>query len=270
LSADVLPPGGEGEIKVTLTPKPGQTKLNKQVVVHTNDPAQPSFPLTMIGEVLFDFEAKPGLVAIRELDVGSPGSARVTLQPAPGSTATLVSVDIEDHERFSVALIEAKPDGSAIYEVRYVGRDSVGNDTTRLVAKTTGPNTPELFVPVNASVVPNLRFAPRMRFPIVDGVAQERTWRITARKGAVPTISKIDDPAGLLEFVIEAPEGQAIDVRMTPKPDATRELSDEQLYAPRTLTLHTSDPEQPEIELEYRFGARAKAPARAVPAKTER
>lgn len=256
----MLPPGGEGEIKVTLTPKPGQTKINKQVVVHTNDPAQPSFPLTMVGEVLFDFEAKPGLVAIRELDVGSPGSARVTLQPAAGSTAELVSVDIEDHERFSVALIEAKPDGSAIYEVRYVGRDSVGNDATRLVAKTTGQNTPELTVPVNASVVPNLRFAPRMRFPFAEGKAQERTWRLTARKGDAPTITKIDDPAGLLEFEIAAPNGQALDVRMIPKLDATQGLTDEQLYEPRTLTIHTSDPEQPEIALEYRFGARAAKP----------
>lgn len=258
MSADVLPPGGEGEIKVTLTPKPGQTKINKQVVVHTNDPTQPSFPLTMVGEVIVDFEAKPGLVSLRELDIGSPGSARVTLQPGPDSQAKLVSVDIEDHEKFSLVEIERKPDGSAVYEVRYVGRDSIGNDTTRLVVKTTGPNTPELFVPVNASVVPNLRYAPRMRFVFKDGVPQTRPWRLTARKGDAPRITKIDDPAGLIAFEIDPPEGQAVNVRMTPKPAATQGLTDDQLIEARTLTVHTSDPEQPELEIEYRFGARAR------------
>lgn len=266
----MLPPGGEGEIKVTLTPKPGQTKINKQVVVHTNDPERPSFPLSMVGELIFDFEAKPGFVAIRELEIGSPGSARVTLAPGPQSKAELVSVDIEDREKFSVVLVESKPDGSAIYEVRYVGRDSVGNDATRLVVKTTGANTPELFVAVNASVVANLRFAPRVRFTAKDGVMQARDWRLTARQGDAPKIVKIDDPAGLLDFEIRPPEGQAVTVRMSPKPDAIAGFDDERLLAPRTLIVHTSDPEQPEIALEYRFATQAAPPARTVKAEPTR
>lgn len=260
----MLPPGGEGEIKVTLTPKPGQTKIHKQVLVHTNDPEQPSFPLTMEGELLFDIEAKPASLAIREIKVGSSGSAQVILRPGANSTAKVVSVELEDNEKFAVKQLETKPDGSEVYEVTFKGRDTVGNDSTRLIVKTTGPNTPELRIPVNASSVMNLRFVQRIRFGYKNGVMQERTWRLTAREGDAPKIKKIVDPAGLLDFEISPPEGQAVVVRMIPKADKLEGLRSEELVAPRILVVHTSDREQPKIEVEYRFGPQPRARARVA------
>ena len=63
----MIPPGGEGEIKVTLRPKGTHTKISKNIVVYSNDPEQPRFTLTMKGTLLVDMIAQPPSVAIFDL-----------------------------------------------------------------------------------------------------------------------------------------------------------------------------------------------------------
>jgi len=127
----VVPPGGECEIKVTLRPKGGHTKIEKDVVVFTNDPEQPRFTLTMKGTLLVDVEAVPPSLQMMNLAPGEAGIATVSVERSKDSAATVKSVRIDDTKRFSIREIEAQPGALATYEVRFAG-GSVGATATKV------------------------------------------------------------------------------------------------------------------------------------------
>jgi hypothetical protein len=266
LSADVIPPGGEGEIKVTLTPKGTHPEISKKIVVESNDPEQPKFTLTMHGTLVFDVTANPSLVAIRDLSLNTPGTGTFALQLAEGTTAKIVSVTVVDPDKFEVRKIEGAADGNATYEVRYRGRDSVGNDATRVIVKTTGENTPELMIPVQASVALNLRYVNKLRFSYREGKLQERVLRISARQGDAPKIKKVEDADGLLDIEVLEPEGPMASVRLTVREAQLQGLTPEARTAIHKLIVHTSDKQEPRLEIEYSVALVQQAAVRGKPA----
>jgi hypothetical protein len=265
LSADVIPPGGEGEIKVTLTPKGNHPEISKRIVVETNDPEQPKFTLTMQGKLVFDLTANPTTVAIRDLPLNTPGTGTFALKLSEGTTAKIESVTIGDTEKFEVRRIDGTADGNATYEVRYRGRDTVGTDSTRIAVKTTGENTPELFVAVQASAALNLRYASKVRFSYRDGALQERVLRISARQGDAPKIGKVEDPDGLLDIEVLEPQGPMASVRLVVREDKLKALDAEARVALHPLIVHTNDKQEPKLELQYSVVAAPNAERRASP-----
>jgi hypothetical protein len=263
LSADVIPPGGEGEIKVTLTPKGNQPEISKRIVVESNDPEQPRFTLTMQGTLVFDVSANPTVLAMRDLALNTPGTGTFALQLAEGSPAKIVSVTVMDPDKFEVRKLEGAADGNATYEVKYRGRDTVGNDATRVVVKTTGENTPELFIAVQASAALNLRYVNKLRFAYREGVLQERVLRISARQGDAPKLTKVEDPDGLLDTEVLEPEGPMASLRLTVRQDKLEALPPEGRTGNHKLIVHTSDEQEPRIEIEYSVAA----PSTAIKAK---
>jgi len=260
----VLPPGGEGEIKVTLRPKGNHTRISKRIVVHTNDPEQPEFALTMQGTLLIDMVAEPGSLSIPDLKVGKPGRGTFSLQRTEGSKAEIRSVAVEDQQQFSVKQIEAQAGAAATYEVRFRGRDSVGTSTTRVVVKTSGENTPELFVPVQASAALNLRYIDNVRFARKNGAILPRVVRISARHGDAPRIDKVEDADGLLEVEVLEAQGPMASIRL--KVLADRVPVDDNARA-HPLIVHTSDRDEPRLQLEYRILSESQSPR---PAKVTR
>lgn len=251
----MIPPGGEGEIKVTLTPKGNHPEISKRIVVESNDPEQPRFTLTMQGTLVFDVTAEPSIVAMRDLGLNTPGTGTFALKLAEGTTAKIVSVTVMDPDKFAVRKLEGAADGNATYEVKYLGRDTVGNDATRVVVKTTGENTPELFVAVQASAALNLRYVNKLRFAYREGVLQERVLRISARQGDAPKLGKIEDPDGLLDSEVLEPEGPMASLRLTVRQDKLQALTPEARTGMHKLIVHTSDEQEPRIEIEYSVAA---------------
>lgn len=243
----MLPPGGEGKIKVTLHPKGTQTNIEKRIVVHTNDPEQPQFPLIMRGKLLVDVVAQPPFVHIRDLAVGKPGTGTFELTLTGESKAEIESVSLEDEEQFSLKKIDVDSDADLAYEVRFRGTEKIGTTTTRVVVKTTGENTPELFVPVRANTAKNLRYLNKVRFVRRKGKLQERTYRISARHGDAPKIEKVRDPDGLLDIEVLESEGAMASIRLAVKEDAAAKDDG----AKHPLVILTSDREEPRIEIEY-------------------
>jgi hypothetical protein len=263
LSADVIPPGGEGEIKVTLTPKGNAPEISKKIVVESNDPEQPRFTLTMHGSLIYDATASPSMVSIRDLALNTSGTGTFALQLAEGTTAKIVSVTVVDPDKFEVRKLEGAADGNATYEVKYRGRDTVGNDTTRVVVKTTGENTPELFVAVQASAALNLRYVDKLRFSYRQGLLQDRVLRISARQGDAPKIEKVEDPDGLLDFEVLEPQGPMASVRFKIREAKLQALAPEARVGMHKMIVHTDDEEEPRIEIEYSVAA----PSTAIKAK---
>jgi hypothetical protein len=255
LSADVIPPGGEGEIKVTLTPKGNAPEISKKIVVESNDPEQPRFTLTMHGSLVFDVTASPSVVAIRDLALNTPGTGTFSLQLAEGTAAKVESVTVVDADKFEVRKLEGAADGNATYEVKYRGRDTVGTDSTRVVIKTTGENTPELFVAVQASAALNLRYVSKVRFSYREGALQERVLRISARQGDAPTITKIEDPDGLLDTEVLEPQGPMASVRLVVREEKLQALAQAERVGMHKMLVHTNDKQEPTIEIEYSVAA---------------
>ena len=259
----MIPPGGEGEIKVTLHPKGGHTEITKNVVVFSNDPEQPRFTLTMKGTLLVDMVASPPSVPMLNLAPGESAKASFSVEQSQGSTATVKSVRIEDTERFSIREIETAPGALATYEVGFAGGD-VGTTTTKVVIETTGENTPELTIPVRASAAHNLRYPKRFALVRRDGDPFEYTLRISTRRGDPPEIGQIEDPDGLLDIRVLEPRGPSVGIRLRVREDKAAKIDEHAIHA---LRVHTNDPDEPELELEYHFRtvptpSRARAKAR--------
>jgi hypothetical protein len=259
MSADVLPPGGEGEIKVTLDPK-GRTKIHKRILVYSNDPERPQFALTLQGTVLVDLIAKPRMVSIPELSPGKSGRTVFSLHRTEGSTADVRSVRVEDEESFSVRRIQTEADAHATYEVRFRGRDTAGTSSTHVIVETSGENTPELSIPVRATAVTNLRYTDHIRFVRKEGRVQPRTVRISARRGDAPRIGKVEDPDGLLEIEVLPSKGSTASLRLTLLAQDAEAVADEAWHP---LVVHTDDREQPRLELRYRVEPERPARKRA-------
>jgi hypothetical protein len=254
LTADVIPPGGEGEIKVTLHPKPTQLTIDKQVVVQSNDPEQPNFSLTMRGSLLVDMSATPSNVVLREIELGKPATTTFTLSPTAGSAARVQSVTLEDTEQFSLRKLDSQPDGTESWEVGFRGSATPTNVSTRITVTTDGENTPTIVIPVNASVVSNLRFVDKIRFSHdKDGVLQERVFRISSRHGDdPPKIKKIEDPDGWLEIEMLEPQGPMANIRMVVKPDKLEGLTPAERTVAHHLFIYTNDKQMPKLDIEYR------------------
>ena len=270
----MIPPGGEGKIQVTLKPKGRATTITKRIVVHSDDPEQPEFTLTMTGKLLIDVMSEPRAITLRDLKVNERGSKRFELLLNEGAEAELVSVTLEDEENFTLTrlpddapLVEVEPEAEGtntaaslpattgkrlgIYEVEFHGRDTVGTSKTRVVAKTTGANTPEVVVTVHASAAANLRYLKTLRFIRKNGKLLSRELHVSARHGDRPTITKVEDPDGLLNFEILEPRGKLASVRLEVKEEAWEALDPEQKKATHELIVHTTDREEPKITINY-------------------
>jgi hypothetical protein len=258
----VVPPGGECEIKVTLRPKGGHTTIEKDVVVFTNDPEQPRFTLTMKGTLLVDMEAVPPSLQMMNLAVGEPGIATVSLERSNDSAATVKSVRVEDTKRFSIREIEAQPKALATYEVRFAG-GKVGTAATKVIIETTGEHTPTLTIPVRASAVTNLVYPKRVVLTRRGAGPFEQKLRVSTRRGAPPEIRKVEDPDGLLEIEVLAPEGPVVEIRLRVRDSEAAKVDEK---AAHKLRVHTNDPDEPKIELEYTLKT---APATSRPRARE-
>ncbi len=257
----MIPPGGEGEIKVTLHPKGNHPKISKNIVVHSNDPEQPRFTLTMTGTLLIDVVAQPPSVVLSNLAPKQAGIETFSVQRSEGSEATIKSVRIDDTELFSVRKTKTEPGALATYQVRFKGRKDVGVSATSVIVETTGDNTPELKIPVRASATYNLRYPKRFGFRVKDGEPPERMIAISTRRGDPPKINKVVDPDGLLDIEVLEPKGPITNIRARVREDAMDKAGEGTWH---TLFVHTDDRDEPKLELQYRMTTGQTSPRRAA------
>jgi len=262
LSADVIPPGGEGEIKVTLTPKGGLIKIHKQIVVISDDPETPRFALTMKGELLLDVQAKPSRVNLPEIRIGEPATTTVSFVVRDPEATTLTGVELEDDTHFELRALDTEGED---YELRFRGSKTLGVYSTRIEAKTTNPHTPEVQIPVRVVVVSNLRYGKRVRFIRKNGEIATRRIQISGRDGSPPQITKISDPAGLLEFKIGEPRGAIVHIAASVDMSALEALDEHERSRERKLTVFTKDRHEPSFEIVYVIVDGASKSARGRP-----
>jgi hypothetical protein len=247
----VLPPGGEGEVEVTLTPKGNHEEIIKRIIVISNDPKQPRFTLTMQGKLLVDVKAEPSNLNLTEIKPGEPATVSFTVKITDPETTKIESVVVEDQENFEVHPLEPEADGQPRYELRFRGSKTVGNFGTRVEVNTTAPHTPRLNIPVRAAVVSNLRYGKRLHFTRRDQGFYSPNIRVSTRDGKPPKIEKVEDPDGLLALEILDPVGATVTIQAQVDKAKYEALSESQRRKSHKLTVHTNDPHEPRVEITY-------------------
>lgn len=256
----MLPPGGEGEIKVTLTAKGNHEDILKRIVVVSNDPKQPRFTLTIQGKLLVDLRAEPRHLNMPEIKPGEPASVSFTLKISNPETTTIESVAVEDRDNFELRPLEPEADGQPRYQLHFRGSKKIGNYGTRVEVNSTSAHTPRLNIPVRAAVVSNLRYSKRLHFTRRDQGFYSPHLRISARDGVAPKISKVEDPAGLLTIEVREPVGATVTIVAQVEPDKYEALAEGERNKPHKLIVHTNDPHEPKLEVTYTIVAAKPAP----------
>lgn len=239
--------------------------------MHSDDPEQPKFTLTMKGQLLIDLVAEPSNIVMRDLKVGARGTTTFELKRSEDSTAKIESVDILDTDNFKLRRIEGEADGDSTYEVTFLGRKEVGTVSTKIRVVTTGESTPLLVIPVRASAALNLRYLKSIRFSRKEGEIRDRVIRISSRFGdAAPKIKRVEDPDGLLEYEILPAEGSMASISAKIIKDKWEALDEKGRVGPHPLIVFTNDRDEPRLELEYRVapGPSVEVRARSTPTPT--
>ncbi|MCA9682822.1 MAG: hypothetical protein KC431_07470 [Myxococcales bacterium] len=249
----MIPPGGEGEIKVTLTPKNGQESIIKHINVLSDDPAQPRFTLTMQGKMRVDLRALPANIQIRDLQPGAEGKARFEVHITDPRLTEIISVEVEDKKNFAIEPLPGTDETGIkhFYELRFFGQKEIGSIGSRVEIATTSPDTPQLFIPIRATVASNLRYAKRVQFVRRNGKIQQRPIRISTRDGKDPEIGKVEDPDGLLKLSVGKPDRGAVVIAASVDEEKLAGLDEAAQRALHELVVHTGDPDEPELHITY-------------------
>jgi hypothetical protein len=246
----VIPPGGEAEIEVTLTPKGTRPEIEKRIVVLSDDPENSRFTLTMKGELVVDVRANPSTVNFRDVRTGEKGSKELELKIRKPDETKLSSVVVEDKDYYRLEELEGSKPEERRYVLHFKGSKKVGSFTTRILVESNSEESP-LRIPVRARVVSNLRYTKRMSFVQKDGTYNKRLIRFTARDGVAPKLRKIVDPDGLLVLEKLDPKDGRISIKAQVDEKKLAKLDDEARAAAHYLYVHTNDPDEPKVELIY-------------------
>jgi hypothetical protein len=219
--------------------------------VHSDDPVQPQFTLTMKGSLLVDVAASPAAVTMRDVKVGAQATQAFELKLSETTTAKIVSVTLEDPKHFELRRTAGEAEGNSTYEVKFRGAKQVGMISTKIRVITTGESTPEFVIPVSANVVLNLRYQKTLRFTRREGQLQGRMLRISAREGDAPKLKKLQDRDGLLEIEVLEARGAMASVRVAVDEAKYAALDEKARIGSHELIISTSDRDEPRLVIEY-------------------
>jgi hypothetical protein len=102
-----------------------------------------------------------------------------------------------------------------------------------------------------ATAAYNLVYPKRVTLtPNAEGQFEENL-RISTRRGDPPKIGKVEDPDGLLDIEVQAAKGPTVTIRLRARADGTAKVD---ARVRHKLLVHTNDPDEPKLELEYNLG----------------
>lgn len=261
MKADVVPPGGETEIKAVLKTAGKQGNLKKNITVVSNDPNQKNLVLEMRGVVVVDVMAEPRSLSFQQIGKGEAAERELKLTVSEPDRVKVTGVSIAD-ARFRLEKISGDLATESTWRVSFPGSDQLGAANTAVdVAYTAAGAAQSTQIPVRLSVVGDLVYPKTLRFSkSQEGAFSTRNLTLRSRSGKAVEIRKIEDPDGLLKVEIPTPKGERAEAKLSVL-DPSKDYSDS---ASHTLRVHTGDAEEPILEITYVVGVRSK-PSKGAP-----
>jgi hypothetical protein len=238
----VLPPGGEGKIEVKVATRGRQGKLEKTVVVYSNDPDKPQFELKIRANVEVLLSLDPDKLALRPLLKGTRAEHTIRLAGKLADQAKIVAVESSRPELKAELAKDA--DGKQVVHLVYQAPDKPERFSANLTLKTDQESAKELKFFFSAEVTGDLTLSvPFLMFSsFEEGKATEASLSVRSLGGKPFKIKKVEDSNGVITAQVTA-QGVEQQIKLTlGKPPA----------APRgTLKVLTDREDQPVLEVQY-------------------
>ena len=236
--------------------------MEKKITVFSNDPENPQLTLTIGCETVMEASVEPRRINFGQIGKGEKATQNFSVIIHDPDNIKVTGVEVED-ERFGIKHVEGEPSGSGRYELSFAGQKEVGRIHTVLTVKCEGASTPELKVPIHGEVVGDLVYNRSLFFSKRNDAFPEREIAFTSRSGKAVKLTRVEDPDGKLVTEIRYEDGGKKAVLVA------RVADQEASHAKPTrhrLVIHTSDKDEPTVEIPYTIGDRGRGRGPLAPA----
>jgi uncharacterized protein DUF1573 len=170
LSDEMIPPGREARVAVTLDTSRLAGRTTKTVTVYTNDPAAPVVSLSLTGQVNTDLVVSPTPLYLGRVQRGETVRREVLITPGREGGAYVVE-QVEPGTRALHTRLESRTDGPGQRLVVELDRAvPLGHFNETLGLRTTSPNQPVITLPVLANVEGDvIVLPPQVTFGVTRG-----------------------------------------------------------------------------------------------------
>jgi hypothetical protein len=216
VSEQIVPPGGEARVAVSLDTAGLAGRTTKTVTLYTNDPELPALGLSLVGMVAADL-----VIAPKPLYLGHLRRAAVVRREVlitPGREGAAYTVERVEHTNPAVrARLEPRGDGPGQRLVIELDRDMpLGRFNETLTLRTTSPREPVMTLPVFGSVEGDVVvLPPQVTFGVTrGGSAPERELYIRNRGVRPVVVTRIIVPENVATYSLAAVQ-EGVEYRLT-------------------------------------------------------
>ena len=248
LSEKIIPPDGEGEIKVTYSSGKRRGQQSKSIQVLSNDPEKPKVSLKVKGLVKEAVVCEPNRLNFGKVLQGETQTKQVGIKPGEGEKAKVTDVNITT-EYLTADLSKKKEEGEELYvvDVTLSPNTPRGRVNGQLKIQTDNENAKEITISVTATITGEVVVSPE-RLSLYIQKAEQNT-------GSVLSIEKVKD--GELEILSIESDLDYITTSLEPVEKGKRynvKVNSNPQTVPigfekGIITIHTNDANDPRIEV---------------------
>ena len=245
LSEKIIPPNGEGEIKVTYSSGKRKGTQSKSISVLTNDPANKNVSLKVTGIVKEAVVCKPDRLNFGKIVRGDTPTQQVTVTPGEGEKVKIRNV--KSLSEYLTTDFSKNPEGEG-YVVRVTLSPEAprGRLNSQLKIHTDNKNAEEITVYVSGTVTGEIVSIPdRVTLILQKGEEnQGTTLSVNKEREGTFTISKIECNLEYVTHQLQTVEqGREYKVQLNAGDDVDIGRKS------GTITIHTDSPDDPELEI---------------------
>jgi len=245
LSEKVIPPNGEGEVKVTYSSGKLKGEQSKSITVHSDDPEHPRISLTVKGSVKEAVVCRPERLIFGKVVLGESLTRQLTVTPGEGEKAEVKSVEINS-EYLTADFSESKEKDGYIVTVTLSPDAPRGPIYAELRINTDNEHAKQVTVSVMATVTGEIVTTPDQVFLVMQIGEQDTgsVFLIEKVRGGAFKISKVDTDLDYITTEVQpVEEGRRYRVRVNATAGAPVGR------ASGTMTVHTDDVNDPKIDV---------------------
>ena len=256
-SDKTIPPGGEGEIKVTLNPKGKKGPVNKTITVRTNDPENAQVPLKIKANVIGALQTDPLKVDFGTVDRGSAASVVLTAWLREDLEGKITEAKTASPKVVVEPMGAADADGRARFRVSLAKDAGVGFVRDTITIHSSADKNPSARVTVSGNIVGDYEFQPRTL-----SLSQLTGKIIVKRRAGKRKLAIVSAEASTSELgveVVERKPGELVEILIKIAPDKQRVRG--------RVTVKVDNPDEPEFSIPVSFAVRrapGSAPVRSL------
>lgn len=161
VSKDKLLSNERGEIEVKFNPGKFVGKVSKTVTVNSNDPENPTYKLTIAGEIIEEVIVNPRRINFGSGRKGDSVTKTLEIKILPGLNIQVTKVE-SPSPYITISKDKDGADGSCVYQITFNKYEYIGNYSGIVFVYTTGARQERIDVPFSGDAIGDLTFYPEV------------------------------------------------------------------------------------------------------------